>query len=175
MLLQLSTVRIRQRAVAEHVDRGEVLFAPRMLPRKAGLMGQPFERAEIFLTNFDRGQLDFDPIPGFRLPPHESDRWKSLQLLKDLRVSTAKSARVTNFSLAYVTRVTYKTGTLHSCAGSDRPHRPHGRPRAPTGARGGSCSPLTGSTDALTGDVTIPLGSHLRRPDIGPNTRPSLG
>jgi hypothetical protein len=35
-------------------------------------MGQRIERATVFLTNFDRGRVDFDPIHGFSAPARES-------------------------------------------------------------------------------------------------------
>src|SRR5712671_4929070 len=99
----------------------EFLSAARTVVQNPGLMSQPLEAAPVFLTNLACRRAVFDRFPGFPPPWRENFRSESDRYLKDLGLLVENNDRVMHFSLAYVTRVTYNSGTLHRCAKVDQP------------------------------------------------------
>jgi hypothetical protein len=88
-------------------------------------MPQPLETVPVFLTNLACRRAVFDRFPGFPLPWREIFRSESGRDLKNLGRLVENNGRVMKFLLAYVTRVTYNSGTLHRCAKVDRPADGH--------------------------------------------------
>jgi hypothetical protein len=87
-------------------------------------MLQVVERAAEFLLDFARRRVDSEPFPDFSPPWGKNCRSESRQYFNDLPGIATNYMRAMHFSLAYVTRVTYKTRTLHRCAEIDQPADP---------------------------------------------------
>jgi hypothetical protein len=118
---------------------GDFLFAARMPLRNADLICQRPENSAFFLTNSGRLRVDFGPFLGFPGPPREIERPEISSGIQGFAGSAQKYERDKKFSIAYVTRVTYKSGTLHRCAEIDHPAN---------GSRGGFVVPLSGNRAA---------------------------
>jgi len=84
-------------------------------------MPQALEHAADFLLDFARRRVDSEPFPDFSPPWREIFRSEFPRDLNGLPLLVADYSRAMHFSLAYVTRVTYKTRTLHRCTEIDQP------------------------------------------------------
>jgi hypothetical protein len=139
--------------------------------QKPGLMPQALEHAADFLLDFARRRVDSEPFPDFSPPWREFFRSEFPRDLNDLPLLAANFACAMHFSLAYVTRVTYKTRTLHRCAEIDQPaDGPPLRallcldPRCGRGAQppDPNCQRAEGSSSELR-HLTPPKGASLAR------------